>query len=76
MDDAKRAERIERLRRSTTCPIENCGRGIPRTLLMCRDHWFEVPPPLRREVNASARRDGYQAWLDEALAAIEAVEEG
>lgn len=77
-----RAERLRRLRRSTTCPVKDCGAGIARTMLLCAHHWREVPGPLKREVRVSSRRfaqdltaeDAYQDWLDDALAAIEAVE--
>lgn len=80
--DTKREERLRRLRVSTVCPIEGCGRGIPRTMLMCGGHWAEVPHPLKREVRTSARRmwqdltaeDAYRRWIDDALAAIVAVE--
>lgn len=83
MDETKRHERLKRLRRSTECPIEGCGKRIPRTMLMCGAHWHEVPTPLKRDVRVSARRmwndltaeDGYRAWLDDAVAAIAAVEE-
>jgi hypothetical protein len=81
-DWGSRAERLKRLRNSTICPVHECGQKIPRTLLMCPHHWRRVPAPLKREVYASARRmwrdieaeDGYRAWLEDALAAIEAVE--
>lgn len=47
------------------CAVANCGRPVPRHLLMCMDHWRMVPAPLRREVTAawkvvqaSAREEG------------------
>jgi hypothetical protein len=71
-------DRSTRLSKSDTCPVEGCGKTIRRSMLMCGPHWREVPPPLKREVYASARRlfnDGYRRWRADALAAIEAVED-
>lgn len=82
MDEVKRAQRVRRLGASTICPVENCGVGIPRTMLMCGAHWREVPHALKVEVRRSARKlwqemsdEAYRLWKDDALAAIEAVEE-
>ena len=33
-----------------TCHAEGCNVRVPPKLLMCRRHWFMVPPMLRREV--------------------------
>lgn len=32
------------------CAARGCGRTIPRGLLMCRDHWFQVSRAIQREV--------------------------
>ncbi len=36
------------------CPIYGCVAMLPHDTLMCRGHWFMVPPRLRMEV--------YSAW--------------
>lgn len=33
-----------------TCHADGCSRVVPRAMLMCRVHWFAVPPPLRLKV--------------------------
>lgn len=35
------------------CAILGCGRRIPTSQLMCREHWFMVPKPVRDRVNAA-----------------------
>lgn len=32
------------------CPGPGCERRVPADQLACRDHWFQVPKPLRDEV--------------------------
>jgi hypothetical protein len=32
------------------CPGPKCERLVPADMLACRDHWFQVPKPLRHEV--------------------------
>ena len=35
---------------ATPCPVQ-----VPAHILMCRAHWYQVPPPLRAEVNKTWR---------------------
>lgn len=63
-----------------TCHAEGCTVRIPRRLLMCRRHWYMVPPELRRRV-WETHRLGQEAgderpsaeWCEAADAAIAAV---
>jgi hypothetical protein len=32
------------------CPGLGCERRVPADQVACRDHWFQVPKPLRDEV--------------------------
>ena len=38
------------------CPAVGCTREVRQDMLMCRNHWFMVPLPLRRAV--------WSAWQD------------
>jgi hypothetical protein len=42
------------------CTIPGCGEWIEKRRLMCRDHWRQVPAPLRDDVTRTL--DG---WLGE-----------
>lgn len=33
------------------CAIPSCCKQIPTSMLMCRAHWFMVPPAIRTAVN-------------------------
>lgn len=37
------------------CPKTNCGEQLPRGLLACRPHWYEIPKPVRDQVNRTWR---------------------
>lgn len=66
---------------SSTCPIQTCGVSIPRSMLMCRNHWYRVPYPLRREVFRTYRRgqeltgNPSSEYVEAMTAAIQAVNE-
>jgi hypothetical protein len=32
------------------CPATGCQRSVPSHMLMCRNHWYMVPKPLRDDV--------------------------
>lgn len=56
------------------CPGPDCQLRVPPHQLMCRRHWYQVPPPLRREVNAAwaakqAQARGANSRHREAMAA-------
>lgn len=38
------------------CHAEGCTVPVPPEMLMCRKHWYMVPPVLRKQVWASYRR--------------------
>lgn len=55
--------------RAAHCAAENCGAGVQRGHLMCREHWFRVPGDLRDAIMRSfGARDarGYQDAVAEA----------
>lgn len=63
-----------------TCHAERCTKEVPRTMLMCRKHWFMVPPSMRIEVVKHYQRgqcDGKvrvsKEWVKAARAAIDEV---
>ncbi len=64
-----------------TCHARNCTRAVPPKMLMCRQHWFTVPRPLRDAVWATYRpgqevdKDPSPEWIEAADAAIDAVAE-
>ena len=39
-----------------TCKARGCTRQVPKRYLMCRQHWYEVPPDVQAEV--------YAAWAE------------
>jgi hypothetical protein len=59
-----------------TCPISDCNKGIPRTRLMCKPHWYRVPKEIRDRVWDTYRNDGVfsEAYMEARDAAIHAVE--
>jgi hypothetical protein len=63
-----------------TCHARNCNAKVPRSMLMCRRHWFMVPKFLRDEVwrtyvHGQCNMDPppSEAWHRAADAAIAAV---
>ena len=62
----------------TQCPIGGCTILIPRTKLLCLDHWRMVRPALQHAVN-QAYDHGYgigsEALANAQDAAIQAVEQ-
>jgi hypothetical protein len=59
------------------CPVRVCPAVLPDHLLMCRPHWFMVPPALRNAVWAAYRNGagtGTLALHAAQVAAIRAVE--
>lgn len=70
--------------RKHTCHARRCTVAVPPTMLMCRKHWFMVPPAIRSRVWRHYR-DGQcnlspppsEEWhkaADEAIAAVAAKE--
>lgn len=45
-------------RLTQACQVQGCATQIPRRHLMCPQHWYEVPAPLRAEVEETLA-----AWL-------------
>lgn len=61
-----------------TCAARGCDRTVPRRLLMCCEHWRQVPADVRASVWLAYRRgqevDGpSRAYINAATEAIEAV---
>lgn len=63
------------------CHARRCTVAVPPRLLMCRRHWRMVPKDLQAAVWATyvdgqeRRKDATPAYVDAALAAINAVAE-
>lgn len=58
------------------CPGPRCEAQIPKTKLMCPEHWVQVPEPLQREVYSAwdrGRGQGTLRHLRAVRAAVEAV---
>ncbi len=49
------------------CAVDGCGLAVPKTLLMCGNHWVQVPAPLQRRVLTT-----YHALPSKNLAAVAA----
>lgn len=46
------------LGRVVTCAADSCGVAVERGHLMCRQHWFALPAPMRELIlRSNARRD-------------------
>ncbi|MEX2630003.1 MAG: hypothetical protein WD341_08705 [Tistlia sp.] len=43
---------VEKRRR---CPVSPCPAELPQGLLMCKEHWRQVPKPLQAGVNKAWR---------------------
>jgi hypothetical protein len=59
------------------CPVEACSRRVRYEMLMCRNHWYQVPRPLRDAVWATWRSGagaGTPAHTAAIGAAIDAVD--
>lgn len=55
--------------RTVTCAADSCGVAVERGHLMCRRHWFALPPTLRERItrsNARSDRDAFQRAVTEA----------
>jgi hypothetical protein len=60
------------------CPAARCMRLVSMTKLMCRQHWFMVPKPLRddeRNAWAGGMGAGSSAHRNAIMAAIAVVNE-
>lgn len=55
------------------CPANNCTIDLPNHILMCRQHWFMVPRPLRNDVNYYWHNGPNAEYIATREAAIEAV---
>lgn len=57
---------------SHECPAPRCREQVTRSRLMCREHWYALPAPLRSAINETWRnrkRNGLAAWSANVLAA-------
>lgn len=62
--------------RTNFCAVSDCDKTIPRSMLMCRSHWFSVPKVLRDQVWDTYHRNGVLSdkYWDAREAAIHSVE--
>lgn len=58
-----------------TCHAVACDVPVPPAMLMCRPHWFRVPPKLRNRVWAEYHNGITKAYCAAAKAAVLAVAE-
>lgn len=60
-----------------TCPIDGCEKQHKRNMLMCRDHWYMVPKPLRDALWSAYRTEGVfsDEYMEARQACIGAVEQ-
>lgn len=45
------------------CRVRTCPETAKRGQLMCRDHWFAVPRPLRTAINRTWRDHEWESYL-------------
>ncbi|WP_341893863.1 hypothetical protein [Ferrovibrio terrae] len=60
-----------------SCAIPGCNHMIPASRLMCRDHWFEVPGPLRHAINSTWKNGeigAYRRNVEEAVRVVSGTE--
>jgi hypothetical protein len=59
------------------CPVFGCTEDVVYDRLMCRGHWYDVPPKLRMLVYSHWRAgdptDEYPVYRARAIAAVEAL---
>lgn len=51
------------------CSAPGCTETIKRGMLMCRPHWFRLPPELRRAIVSAWKDRRLQDWSANILAA-------
>jgi hypothetical protein len=52
-----------------TCDAPGCAIVVPRGKLMCRDHWYATPRPLRQEISAAWKEGRIRDWSANCLSA-------
>ncbi len=57
------------------CPVGGCIVQVRHDLLMCKQHWFMVPAPLRDAVMKTWRRGNMRPYMAARQAAIKAVDD-
>jgi hypothetical protein len=63
---------------SHKCPANNCPVILPTNILMCREHWRQVPRYLRMQVGEAWRRvdrKGYFHYREQAIKAVNEPQE-
>ena len=51
------------------CDAPGCDVAIPKGRLMCRDHWYATPRPLRQAISESWRAGRIREWSGHCLEA-------
>lgn len=57
------------------CDAPGCDAIIPRGRLMCRDHWYAVPRPLRLEISKAWKERRIRDWSANRFEAIRFLRE-
>jgi len=61
----------------TVCAATHCRKSVPYGHLMCRDHWFAIPAPLRHKIhwnNKPGRKAAFANNIREAIDHIDQAE--
>lgn len=58
-----------RCRGKSMCDAPGCSVAITRGKLMCRDHWFALPRPLREAIGSAWREGRIRDWSANCLEA-------
>lgn len=64
-----RRVRPEAQRSYKVCDAPGCQERIRRGMLMCRSHWFALPPPLRAAISSTWSNRQMAAWSANCLEA-------
>lgn len=55
------------------CPAEGCPEIVPRLFLFCRQHWTDLPQPLKNRVNDGWRSVIWSKSYDDYISARQAA---
>ena len=62
--------------RAVSCAADSCSREVERGHLMCRQHWFALPPSLRSRITQSNGRGDRAAFTRAVTEARDLIDSG